>query len=226
MFEKTIQHLNVNTVIGEEVMKNLRKRIEILVVDDDVQGRLDESLRNCGYESVTMMRDVERIQDVERFQMILIDILGIGTRLNANGAPLEFQGLSLAEDIKRMYPTKKVIVFSATLQEFKANYILKTVVDGSFEKNPKIDTRNTIIDTCLRDIIDPKSNWLKFRQRLLDADVPITEVARLESYYVKRINGHKELDDKKIMGFFKNVKACLEIVKELLAVVRLFGLVS
>jgi len=226
MFEKTIQHLNVNTVVGEEAMKNLRKRIEILVVDDDVQGRLDESLRNCGYERVAMVRDVERIQDVERFQMVLVDILGVGSRLNANGAPLEFQGLSLAEDIKRMYPTKKVIVFSATLQEYKANYILKTVVDGSFEKNPKIDARNNIIDTCLRDIIDPKNNWLKFRQRLLDADVPITEVARLESYYVKRINGHKELDDKKIMSFFKNVKACFEIINELLAVVRLFGLVA
>ena len=225
MFEKTIQDLNVNTVVGEDAMKNVRRQIEILVVDDDVQGRLDESLRNCGYGNVTIMRDVERVQDVERFQVILIDIFGVGTRLNANGAPLEFQGLSLAEDIKRMYPTKKVIVFSATLQQYSANYILKTVVDGSFEKSPKIDTRNNIIDTCLRDVINPKSNWLKFRQRLLDADVPITEVAKFESYYVKRINGHKKLDRDTIVRFFKNAKACIEIVNELLAVVKLFALV-
>ena len=226
MFKKTIQDLNVNTVVSEERMKSLRKQVDILVVDDDVQGRLDESLRNCGYESVTIMRDVERIQDVERFPLILIDILGIGTRLNANGAPLEFEGLSLAEDIKRMYPTKKVIVFSATLQQYASNYILKTVVDGSFEKSPKIDARNNIIDACLRDVVDPKSNWVKFRKRLLDADVPITEVASLESYYVKRINGHKELDRNKILSFFKNVQVCVEIINELLAVVKLFGLIS
>ena len=225
MWEQTIQQLNNKTVIGEEQMKKLRSQVNILVVDDDVQGRLDESLRNCGYSNVTIMRDIERIPDVERFQLVLIDIHGIGTKLNANGQPLEFQGLSLAEEIKRMYPTKKVIVFSAALNQYAANYILKTVVDGKFEKTPKIDARNKVIDDCLRDTVNPKSTWVRFRRRLLDADVPITEVMKLEDYYVRRINGHKDLNLDKMKGFIKNATACIEIVKELVAVAKFFGLI-
>lgn len=64
---KTIQALNANSVISEERMQELRKRAMVLVVDDDVQGHLDENLRRSGFSNVNIMRDVERIQDVEQY---------------------------------------------------------------------------------------------------------------------------------------------------------------
>ena len=220
---KTIQALNANSVISEERMQELRKRAMVLVVDDDVQGHLDENLRRSGFSNVNIMRDVERIQDVEQFHVILVDICGVGGKLGMEGDNLPYEGLSLAEEIKRQYPLKKVIVYSAMLSNFESNYILKTVVDAFFEKGTKIDERNKAIDKCLKDVSDPRKIWDHFRKRLLDADVPITQVVKMENYYVRQICGHRALDQNKIAAFLKNSAGLIGIIKELIGLISLFG---
>lgn len=221
-FVKTIQSLNANLCISEERMQELRKRARLLVVDDDVQGHLDDNLRRSGYSNVNIMRDVERIQDVEQYHVILVDVCGVGGKLGMEGANLPYEGLSLAEEIKRHYPLKKVIVYSAMLSNFESNYILKTVVDASFEKGTRIDERNKAIDKCLRDISDPRKIWKHFRKKLLDADVPITQVTDMEHYYVRQISGHKMLDQTKIAAFLKNSAGLIGIIKELIDLISLF----
>lgn len=221
--QRTIQELNANSVFSEDRMQELRKRAHVLVVDDDVQGRLDENLRRCGFQNVAVMRDVERIQDVELYHVILVDICGVGEKLGVDGSRLPYQGLSLAEEIKRQYPLKKVIAYSAMLANYQDNYILKTIVDSSFEKGTKIDERNKAIDECLKDISDPRKIWDHFRKRLLDADVPITQVAKMEDYYVSQICGKRGLDENKIAAFLKNSAALIGIIKELISLVSIFG---
>ena len=220
---KTIQSLNANSVISEERMQELRKRAMVLVVDDDVQGRLDESLRRSGFSNVNIMRDIERVQDVEPYHVILVDVCGVGGKLGIGGGNLPYEGLSLAEEIKRLYPLKKVIVYSAMLSNFESNYILKTVVDASFEKGTRIDERNKAVDECLKDISDPRKIWNHFRKKLLDADVPITQVANMENYYVRQISGHRVLDQNKIAAFLKNSSGLIGIIKELIGLISLFG---
>ena len=195
----------------------------VLVVDDDVQGRLDESLRRSGFSNVNIMRDIERVQDVEPYHVILVDVCGVGGKLGIGGGNLPYEGLSLAEEIKRLYPLKKVIVYSAMLSNFESNYILKTVVDASFEKGTRIDERNKAVDKCLKDISDPRKIWNHFRKKLLDADVPITQVANMENYYVRQISGHRVLDQNKIAAFLKNSSGLIGIIKELIGLVSLFG---
>lgn len=219
----TIQRLNANSVISEERMQELRKRAHVLIVDDDVQGHLDENLRRSGFSNVNIMRDVERLPDVEPFHVVLVDICGVGSKLGMEGGNLPYEGLSLAAEIKRQYPLKKVIAYSAMLVNYESNYILKTVVDSSFEKGTKIDERNNAIDKCLKDISDPRKIWDHFRKKLLDADVPITQVAKMEDYYVRRIVGHKTLDQNKIAAFLKNSASLVGIIKELIGLISLFG---
>ena len=221
--KKTIQELNANSVISEERMQELRKKAQVLIVDDDVQGRLDDNLRRSGFSNVNIMRDVERIQDVEPFHVVLVDICGVGGKLGMEGGNLPYEGLSLANEIKRQFPLKKVIAYSAMLVNFESNYILKTVVDSFFEKGTKIDERNKAIDKCLMDISDPRKIWDHFRKKLLDADVPITQVVKMEDYYVRQIAGHKALDQDKIAAFLKNSASLVGIIKELIGLVSLFG---
>lgn len=222
---RTIQELNANSVVSEERMLELRKRAHVLIVDDDVQGRLDDNLRRSGFSNVAIMRDVERIQDVEPFHVVLVDICGVGGKLGVAGDNLPYEGLSLAEEIKRQYPLKKVIAYSAMLTNYESNYILKTIVDSSFEKGTKIDERNKAIDKCLQDISDPRKIWDHFRKKLLDADVPINQVARMEDYYVKQICGHKTLDKEKILSFLKSSASLVGIIKDLIGLVSVFGAV-
>lgn len=221
--KKTIQDLNVSSVLSEQRMVDLRKKIQVLVVDDDVQGHLDESLRRCGYANVNTMRDIERIDDVAPYNVILVDVCGVGTKLGNSGSALPFEGLSLAGEIKRQYPLKKVIAYSAMLQQFEANYILKTVVDASFEKGPQIEARNTAIDDCIKASADPRKVWDHFRRRLLDADVPITQIAKMEDYFVSSLLKRRPLNQDKFCSFLKNAAALVGFVSELIKLMVLFG---
>lgn len=201
--------------LDDQKIKEACLTIPIVVIDNEPIGRMERSLVASGFKTVKALRKIDSIGDVAYYQIILIDIHGVGKKLANGGDSLPYEGLSVAEEIKRQYPMKKVLIFSAALSDYKDNYILRDIVDGSFPKDGNVVERNKIITDQVEALINPRRRWMEIRSRLMNLDVPLREIAVLEDYFVETIrenSGKWDVDQaSRIIG---NVKDAIAIIKD------------
>lgn len=207
--------------LDEQTIKKACSSTPIVVIDNEAIGRMEHSLKASGFNTVRALRRIDSIRDVDHYQIVLIDIHGVGRKLSIGGDSLPYEGLSVAEEIKRQYPMKKVLVFSATLSEYSDNYILRNVVDGSFDKDGNIVERNALITNQVEALINPRCRWMDIRSRLLALDIPLQEIAELEDYFVRTIqtDGRKMWDVDHASGILGNIKEAVAIVKDIACIV-------
>lgn len=100
----------------------------ILFVDDEKFDHVSV-LKSAGWKNTKNIKDIKRIDcsEIQWAQIIFIDINGVGCDL----FPKE-QGLGVAVQIKKRYPDKYVVVYSAQPQQLNKNF---TQVDAILPKN-------------------------------------------------------------------------------------------
>lgn len=216
----TLHDLETSYKVSEEAFQAEKRKVRIAIIDDECVDNAADNLRSAGYRDVTPITNISRLNDVEAFDLILIDIKGIGARFLQGTRSAALEGLAMAKEIKRQYPLKKVIVFSAMLNEYEDNFILHDVVDAYFMKDGDISERNRQIDQCIKERIDPVFLWKRNRNLLLEKGVSIHAVAKLESKIVKSIlrkQSLPELDIIKVIGDVSAIAGVIKSISELVA---------
>lgn len=111
------QSNNVTVTIGNSIAEHDHKRISdlksetsILFIDDDKTFKIVGILKKMGWVNSKIIKDINSLGDhnVMSADVLFIDIQGVGRLLQ-----LSEEGLGLALAIKRRYPEKKVIIYSA-----------------------------------------------------------------------------------------------------------------
>ena len=95
---------------GLDPMAYAKSRTRILFIDDDMRFKVAAILRKTGWTYTRMTKDIESLdsQDVVETDIFFVDIQGVGRALHFND-----EGLGLALALKRKYPNKKVVIYSA-----------------------------------------------------------------------------------------------------------------
>lgn len=106
-----------------------RRDIRILFVDDDKSFKVTKIMKAAGWPNVSIRSDVKDLDDVRDIDVFFIDIHGVGRAL---GFADEGLGLSLA--IKKKYPDKKVVIYSAQTDGDRFHKALQEA-DASLAKN-------------------------------------------------------------------------------------------
>ena len=152
---------NVELSLIEPIV--IRGIANVLIVDNEVQSGMPmkESLQKHGFKNVEYYTALERITDVEKFDVILCDIQGVGESLGFK------DGFELATEIKRLYPSIGIIAFSAN----NIGKINKTLIDDVLSKDVRLKNRNERIDAVAQKVFNPIEAWYIFRNRLLDKKV-------------------------------------------------------
>lgn len=88
----------------------VRERTKILFIDDDITFQTAKVLKNMGWKNTKIIKDCKNLnsQDIVETDVFFVDINGVGVELNFTD-----QGLGLAAAIKKKYPNKKVVIYSA-----------------------------------------------------------------------------------------------------------------
>ena len=217
----TINDLRAFYNISEERFHTEKKKVRIAIIDNEQVGTMANNLRAAGYGDVTSMTKISAVEEIEKYDLILIDIKGIGGKCIQGSKSEVLEGLAVAEEIKRQYPDKKVIVFSAMLQEYEYNYILHGIVDAFFVKDEAISERNKKIDECIRQRIDPFYLWNRHRQVLLEQGVSIFDVAKLEDKIVNAIKKKRTLPIDDIENIIGGAVAIAKLVNTIADIVKL-----
>ena len=131
----TIHDLETSYKISDELIQDKKKHARIVVIDNEQVDNMVSNLCAAGYGDVTALKNIMSLEEVEKYDLVLIDVKGIGVKFLKGTKSASLEGLAMAREIKRQYPSKKVIVFSAMLQEWEDNYIIHDIVDGSFVKD-------------------------------------------------------------------------------------------
>lgn len=95
---------------GNFKIEQLKSSTKILFIDDDKAFKIVDILKRMGWINTKLIKDINSLSDanVLSANVLFIDIQGVGKLLQEKD-----EGLGLALSIKRRYPEKIVVIYSA-----------------------------------------------------------------------------------------------------------------
>ncbi len=171
--------LIINDIVEDNTFDPTSKRVStpILIIDDNKFAQID-NLRNNDFK-VTQIEDLDDFAKLKGYAIILCDIDGVGLKLGFK------DGADLMVEIKKRYPMKPLIAYSS--RDYKIDKI-SSKVNQTMDKDLALPLWIKNIDNLIRDLYNPKAQWLEARKLLLERNVDIYTVAKLESDFIKHMN--------------------------------------
>lgn len=120
-----------NTVSSSKSDENMKATTKILFVDDNhTEYRNVSILKKAGWTKTKSVKDITDLDStvVTEADIIFVDINGVGLEL------FEDQGLGLASALKKKYPKKKIVIYSAETTGDRFHTALREV-DHCLPKN-------------------------------------------------------------------------------------------
>lgn len=114
---KTHQSVTIHTVPSgptpqSAVAAKIKQKsaVSILFVDDDVKFQVVNILKRNGWTNTRIIKDVISLEqpEVAAADIFFVDIQGVGISLG-----FKDQGLGLVTALRKKYPTKKIVIYSA-----------------------------------------------------------------------------------------------------------------
>lgn len=89
---------------------SLKRNVRVLFIDDDKGFKTVGVLKKMGWEHTKTVTDISSLEQLvlSEAHVVFVDIQGVGKAMQ-----YAEEGLGLAQAIKRRYPEKKVIIYSA-----------------------------------------------------------------------------------------------------------------
>lgn len=159
----------------------LRSKVEIVAIDDN-EFYPEVNLRNVGF-NIKSIRDIQLISDVEPFSIILCDLNGVGVSLSS-----DTQGAYVIEEIKKRYPEKIVIAYTASSSTTRLAKRAKAIADGYLKKDDSIEEWRDLLDEKIKHLSNPIEVWKILRLRLLSSDIELYDLYKLEQVILKNVD--------------------------------------
>lgn len=161
-------------------MDELRKSVDIVVIDDKPFSP-EINLKNSGFK-ITVLRDIQQISEIADYPIVLCDVNGVGVALSE-----DTQGAYVMEEIKKLYPEKIVIAYTAGSTISKLVQRAKSVSDGYLRKDASIEDWRDLLDEKIGILASPVVTWKQLRLRLLACGIELADLLQLENIYLKNI---------------------------------------
>lgn len=154
-----------------------KSEVSVLIIDDN--GYDIEPLKQLGYRDVEISYDFEEMIKLKKYNIIFCDINEVASKIYPIG-----QGAQLASKIKKEYPEKMVIIFSAQSQKLSFSKYYNSV-DKVIDKLADYETISEIIDEYIETQNDPIKYWEAMKKQMLKQNISTLQIAKMEHYYVK-----------------------------------------
>jgi DNA-binding NarL/FixJ family response regulator len=167
--------------VGMANPADLRRKVEIVAIDDQ-EFYPETNLRNAGFNVITR-RDIQQLHEVEPFSIVLCDVNGVGTALNAGQ-----QGAFVIQEIIANFPDKIVIAYTAGGLNQANVRLAKQAAHGYLRKDASVDEWRDLLDEKIRVLVNPIEMWKLLRLRLLMKGIELSDLMRLEQVVLKNVS--------------------------------------
>lgn len=171
------RRLDVESIIEQRLYEQ-RKNTKILVIDDQ-SFEIKEFIKNHGY-SIDLLQDISSVEMTEPYPLILCDIRGVGLMLNP-----KLQGIHLINEIKKTYPSKIVIAYTAGTDSSMQDKLIQP--DGFLLKTADLAEWIELLDSKIKEVMNPVFSWNRIKHKLISLSVPPIEIAELEDAFVRSV---------------------------------------
>ncbi len=211
---KEQKYINALDLLNQNSITELRKGVRVLVVDDE-DDFLYEVLKERQY-NVYYKKDMVYTVESEPFDIVLLDIRGVASRLKSN-----MEGFALACEIKKAYPLKKVCCYSGSVYREISEELSKNRIDAFFQKDLEMDKIAEKLDGLIKEYVDYEKQWevicFKLKENnISDEDIKDIHKAYLESFKTGNISKLNDITIEKIKNgtvFLGVINAALSILK-------------
>lgn len=160
----------------------LRRNASILIIDDNA-FYAEDFLKINGF-NIHHKNDIESIQDVQPYDIVLCDIAGVGKTLGFSK-----EGAFIIREIHANYPNKRVIAYTSYTYDADYNEFF-SLADFVAPKDLSIDAWIDVLDEQIKKSIDPVEQWRKIRNCLLEQNVSTLTVAKIEDKFVSSVKNN------------------------------------
>lgn len=134
----------VLTPRGEEQsdsIVDMKATCQILFIDDEKLDTLIKTLKASGWKNIKRIDDTANLDmvDIRNANIIFVDIKGVGVKLKFRN-----EGVGLAAELKRKYPEKGLVIYSATPEHKLFDPDIKMVDDWLYKNAEPIQFCNMI----------------------------------------------------------------------------------
>jgi len=169
-----------------QLTKPKRSEVPIVIIDDQNVPYV-EDLRYNGF-NVMYINDLDQIESVKGFEIIICDIKGVGKKFKS-----KFEGAHLISEIRRVYPYKIIIGYTAYTLDATYNQYL-SMADDVFKKDIDLDDWISHLENAIELAINPTYKWKKICEFLQTKSIKTIDLVRLEDEYVKLIQRKIRID--------------------------------
>ncbi|MCP4384888.1 MAG: hypothetical protein GY798_26320 [Hyphomicrobiales bacterium] len=163
-----------------QTQSDIRGTVNIAVIDDE-KFQAYNNLKSYGYK-ITELQDISTISEVKDYDIVLCDLMGVGRNFDNSVG-----GASLIREIKANYPTKIVVAYTGARANSTEAIAAKEYCDEFLKKDADMTEWTETLDRFVSHVTDPYEMWRTARQGLLDHEVDIRDIVRLENAYVKAV---------------------------------------
>lgn len=163
------------SLVYDTNIHTLRNRIRILIVDDEKFDIVD-MLKERKYD-IYYKKDITYAIEAEAFDIVIIDIVGIGGALGSN-----MGGFAIASDIKKRYPAKQVWCYSgSTVKSEIAEKIRQ--IDGYILKDTGIDQWCEKLDAMIEKYCSKEYQKGVLKEQLKQCGLDDSDINKVISEY-------------------------------------------
>jgi hypothetical protein len=185
-----------------------RMKVPILVIDDSPFEYLDH-LKTHRFD-ITYFEDIQSIESTKEYEIILCDINGVGKKFES-----KYEGAHVIAEIHKKYPFKTILSYTGYAHDPTYNKFFK-LADLNIKKDIDGDEWVEKLDIAIDITTDAKKRWIKMRNHLLEHDVSLFDIVKLENEYVKCIVQGKSLEG------FPSKKLSSEMNQDVRSVIQSF----
>lgn len=200
----------------------LKKRVKIVVVDDDKESFPVEELKESGY-TIDWWDQVDsaRLHRLESgaFDIIVLDIQGIVAPHLSDTA----DGLGVLKRIKEVNANQVVVAFSGQTYHLDKMPFYK-LADDTMSKPITTIKGKEVLDELIRNRVGVPQYWATIKQLLQKENVPEKKIDRLEHELVRRTTKQELVSAdtvKNIVGNVKTISTVVSLLHQIAALCRL-----
>lgn len=198
----------------------LRKRVKIVVIDDEESSFPFKLLQDDGYTIEWWEKvDSRKLQRLESgdFDIIILDIQGV-----ADTSISSTDGIGVLKRVKSVNPCQIVVAFSGHSYDLSKTEFWK-LADDALTKPVTIIKCKELLDRLIEENITLTNYWKAINKFMLDSGVNHKTINKVERIIAQSLKNNNKYDPdeivSKFMGGVQNTAAILTLLQ---AIVRLF----
>ena len=193
-------------------LDEVKRACRVLFIDDEKFKMVDRLRKDDGWQNTSWVKDVDSIYQPELrdAHVVFVDVQGVGKKLG-----FQDEGLGLIVAIRRQYPNKKIVMYSAERNEkIDAFHEAASMVDARLKKLSDRYYYESILEKVAMDAFSLESCILRLKSELYNNYGISMSDQDIETNLMK-INAEDRISLDKVSRVFnlQNAESLLNIIQ-------------